>query len=405
MRIFDFILDKLGFGEDEDDELDFGVGMQPEEDAEEMTEVLKKAPVRRADINILDYRERELYIRDKCEQMKAAADDLEGQKHEYQRVTEQLADIDEICALSLSQFTELERSAKKIEKIEADEENYVRPLSKITDSQYREMERQEKEIPDAIKKMRQEEDYQMTVKRDLNLLEGEKGALAYQRKEEKEKATGARTLAFVCTFVSVLACALLFALQITLRFDVRIGYYVVLAFFGITLTAVSVNYKNAQDEQLKAERKLNRAITLQNSVKIKYVNATNLIDFYYSKYKVNNSYELSYMWEKYKEEKAARHHSEEVALKLENARKELAAVLRNYRLNDPAMFVYQTAILTDDDVMQDTRRSLILQRKKLKKGMDFNNYSLEISKKEIEDIVREYPKFSKEILAIVSQYE
>ena len=176
-------------------------------------------------------------------------------------------------------------------------------------------------------------------------------------------------------------------------------------FFAISLTAVYVTYRNAQDEQLKAEKKLNRAITLQNSVKIKYVNSTNLIDFYYSKYNVNNSYELSYMWEKYKEEKAVRHHSEEVAEKLEKARKELAALLRNYRLNDPAMFIYQTNILTDDDVMQELRRSLILQRKKLKKGMDFNNYSLEMSKNEIESLIREYPKFSKEILAIVSQYE
>lgn len=405
MRIVDFILDKLGFGDDEDDELDFGVGMRPEEDAEEITEGLKRAPIRRADINILDYRERELYIRDKCEQMKAASDDLEGQKHEYQRITEQLADIDEICALSLSQYAELERSAKKIEKIEADEEKYVRPLSKITDAQYREMERQEKDIPGIIKKMREEEDYQMKVKRDLNLLEGEKGALAYQRREEKEKASNSRALAFICSFVSVLAAALLFALQLTLKFDVRIGYYIILAFFGFSLTAVCVTYKNAQNEQLRTEKKLNRAITLQNSVKIKYVNATNLIDFYYSKYKVNNSYELSYMWEKYNEEKAARHHSEEVAEKLEKARKELAGLLRNYRLNDPAMFIYQTNILTDDDVMQDLRRSLILQRKKLKKGMDFNSYSLDMSKKEIENLVREYPKFSKEILAIVNQYE
>ena len=53
MRIFDFILDKLGFlDDDDDDELDFGIGMRPEEeeDAEKITEVLKRAPVRRADI-------------------------------------------------------------------------------------------------------------------------------------------------------------------------------------------------------------------------------------------------------------------------------------------------------------------------------------------------------------------
>ena len=407
MRILDFLLDKLGFIDDEDDGLDFGIGMQMEEENVEQIaeEVFRKEPVRRADINVLDYRERDMYVRDKCEQMKAANDDLEGQKQEYQRITQQLADIDEICALSLSQYTELERAARKIRNIEEQEKKYVRPLTKITEAQYREMERMEDEIPEALKKMRREEEYQMTVKRDLNLLEGEKGALAYQRKEEKARASNARALLFICTFVSVLAAALLFALQVTLKFDVRIGYYIVLAFFGISLTAVCVTYRNAQESQLKTERKINRAITLQNSVKIKYVNATNLIDYYYSKYNVNNSYELNYMWEKYLEEKKARHHSEEVALRFEEARRELSLLLSNYRLNDPAALIYNPAILTEEEVMQDVRRGLIMRRKKLKKGMDFNAYSLETSKKEIENLVREHPKFSKEILAIVSQYE
>ena len=267
------------------------------------------------------------------------------------------------------------------------------------------MERLEDEIPQAIKKIRSEEDRQMTIKRDLNLLEGEKGALAYQRKEERVKARNARALLFVCSFVSLLAILLLFALQVTLAFEVRLGYYIVFAFFAVSLTAVYVTYRNAQAAQLKAEKKINRAISLQNSVKIKYVNSTNLIDYYYSKYNVNNSYELNYMWEKYLEEKAARNHSEEVAVKLEAARKELMAILRNYRLNDPAMFIYQPSILTDEDVLTDVRRGLIRRRKKLKKGMDFNQYSLEMSKKEIEDLVREYPKFSREILAIVESYE
>ena len=111
------------------------------------------------------------------------------------------------------------------------------------------------------------------------------------------------------------------------------------------------------------------------------------------------------MWEKYLEEKAARNHSEEVAEKLEKERKELAKVLRNYRLNDPSLFIYQPGLLTDEDEMRELRHSLIRQRKKLKKGMDFNALSLEMSKNEIENIVREYPKFSKEILAIVDQYE
>ena len=206
MQILDWVLEKLGFIDEDDDELDFGIGMQPQEeesveDVEKITEVITRAPLRRADINVLDYRERGVYVRDKCEQMKAASEDLEGQKQEYKRVTEQLADIDELSALSLAQFSELGRAAKKIDTILKDEEKYVRPLTKITESQYREMERLEDEIPPAIKKIRKEEDRQMTIKRDLNLLEGEKGALAYQRKEDRAKARNAKALLFICSFV------------------------------------------------------------------------------------------------------------------------------------------------------------------------------------------------------------
>ncbi|MBR6485184.1 MAG: hypothetical protein IKT17_00695, partial [Lachnospiraceae bacterium] len=66
---------------------------------------------------------------------------------------------------------------------------------------------------------------------------------------------------------------------------------------------------------------------------------------------------------------------------------------------------FKPDLLTDDDEMREMRRGLIIQRKKIKKGIDFNNLSLELSKNEIEGIVREYPRFSGEILAIVSEYE
>ncbi len=404
MRIIDYIKKKLGFVEDSF-ESEFEVNLETGENAENITEVLKHSAIRRADINVLDYKEREMYVRDKCDQMKNAAEEIKREKVEYQKVIERLSDIDELSALPSNNFSGIIRSAKKILQIEQDEENYVRPTSKITDSQYREMERMENEIPGIIKKIKDEEDYQMKVKRDLNLLEGEKGALAYQRREEKEKAGNCKALAFVFVFVSVMAALLLALLHFSLDFEVVLGYYIVLTFLCISMVIICVTYKNAIDSQAKTERKINRAITLQNSVKIKYVNATNLIDYYYSKYKINNSYELSYMWEKYNEEKNARNHSEEIAQKLDDARKELAKNLRTYNINDIALFVFQPYLLTDEMALAEIRKNLIIQRQKLKKGIDFNTFSLESSKREIEDLVREYPKFNKEILAIVSQYE
>ncbi len=75
---------------------------------------------------------------------------------------------------------------------------------------------------------------------------------------------------------------------------------------AIAITFSFTQFRNAQQGQEKAEKMLNRAILLQNKVKIKYVNITNVLDYNYSKYNIDNVYELEYMWEKYLEEKEFR---------------------------------------------------------------------------------------------------
>lgn len=399
-----FIKEKLGFEEEEED--DFSLGLEEGEDAKSVQDVLRRSSKRRSDLNVLDYRERERYIRDCCEQMTASSREVESQKAEYQLVTERLTDLEELCALPATSRNEIKRLAMKIVQIEEDEAAYERPVSKITEAQYREMERMEDEIPQLLERLQKNEEYQMAVRRDLNLLEGEKGALAFQRKEEGEKAANAKTFAVMIVFATVLTVCLLIVLKASLpRMDVKLGYFIMAATAAAALTVVSVVYRSAQDNQTRAEKKLNRVITLQNTVKVKYVNITNLIDYTYTKYKVNNSYELSYMWEKYLEEKEARSHTETVALKMEQARKELLFVLGRYHMKEPAVWIYQPGVLIYEDELKEMRHSLIIQRQRLRKGIDFNLYNLEDSKKEIEQIVKDYPQYAREILAVVSLYE
>ena len=397
-----FIKEKLGFVEEEDE---FSLGLETGEAAEALTDVLRHSPKRRKDLNILDYKERDLYIRECCEQMTVSSKEVESQKTEYRLVTERLSDLEEIASLPQSDINEVKKRVGKIIKIEEDEAAYRRPVSKITEAQYREMERMEDEIPDIISKLKKDEDYQMTVRRDLNLLEGEKGALAYQRKEEKNRAANAKALSTIVVFAAVTAVCLLAVLQFALRLDVKMGCIVTAGLAAIALTAAFVSYRNAADNESKADRKLNRTISLQNTVKIKYVNITNLLDYTYTKYKVNNSYELSYMWDKYLEEKEARHHTEEVAMKMEEARKSLFQLLVHFHIKDPSIWLYQPNVLIYEEEMTEVRHSLIIQRQKLRKGIDFNLFNLEDYKNEIEQVVKEYPQYAREILAIVSQYE
>lgn len=402
MNIFTWIKEKLGFGDDDFDDIEINFSS---ENAESLMESLANASKKRRTLNMNDAVQREQYVREYCDMMQIASKDVDEQKIEYQQVTERLADLEELDKLPMTDKSQVRIRAKKVMEIENEEAGYTRPAKKITEAQYREMQRLRNEIPDVIAKMKEDEEYQMKVRRDLNLLEGEKGAVAYQRKEERSKAKTAKSFAFVALFAAVMAAVLLFVLDKAMNVQVDLGYTILVGMFAVALTASFVMYQNAQAEITKSNRRLNRAINIQNTVKVKYVNITNVLDYKYAKYGVMNSYELAYLWEKYLEEKEAREHDSDIAVRMETARSELYQMLKHYHINDPSVWIYQPGVLVYDDEAKDIRKQLIVQRQRLKKGIDFEMFNLETAKKEIESLIREYPKYGKDIVAIVESYE
>ena len=402
MKIIDWLKDILGFGEDDFDDIEINY---TSESAESLMQSLANASKRRRTLNMNDKAQRDQYVREYCDMMAVASKDVEAQKTEYQQVTERLADLEEFEKLPVTDKSQVRIRANKVIRIEQEDSNYTRPTKKITEAQYREMERLSNDIPDILKKMKADEEYQMVVRRDLNLLEGEKGAVAYQRKEERGRARTARSMAFVAIFGAVMSAALMFVLNQAMHVKVEMGFIILAGAFAVAITASFVMYQNAQSGIARSNRKLNKAISVQNTVKIKYVNITNVLDYNYSKYGVMNSYELAYIWEKYNEEKLAREHDSDISERMEEARSELYQMLKHYHINDPSVWVYQPGVLVYDEEAKDIRKQLIIQRQRLKKGIDFEMYNLETAKKELEALVREYPKYAEDIIAIVGEYE
>ena len=402
MGLISWIKEKLGFGEDDFDDIEIGMSS---DNAESLMESLANVSRKRRTINMHEKAQRDQYIREYCDMMALTSKDVEAQKVEYHQVTERLSDLEELDKLPLVDKSQVRIKAKKVIQIEEEDAGYSRPSQKITENQYREMERLRNEIPNVISKMQEDEAYQMTVRRDLNLLEGEKSAIAYMRKEERAKAKNARTFAVVSVFAAIMALLLLFVVNKTMYIRVQMGYMAVVALFAICLTAVCVMYQNAQAGIARSNRKLNKTISLQNTVKIKYVNITNVLDYNYAKYRVNNSYELSYLWEKYNEERSARQRDTELTMRLEDARSQLYQLLKHYHIADPSVWVYQPGILVYEEEAKEIRTALIVQRQRLKKGIDFEMYNLEAAKKEIQSLVKEYPKYAQDIIAIVEEYE
>ena len=106
---------------------------------------LANASKRRRTLNMNDKAQREQYVREYCDMMAVASKDVEAQKTEYQQVTMRLADLDEFEKLPVTDKSQVRIRANKVIRIEQEDSNYTRPTKKITEAQYREMERLAKE--------------------------------------------------------------------------------------------------------------------------------------------------------------------------------------------------------------------------------------------------------------------
>lgn len=404
MKLLDWLLEKLGF---EDDDEDFGIEF-PELDAggvRSITEAVKGESLLRRDLNVHNPIELEQYIRRICEMMSVSSSDVDIKKGDYQRVTDKLQDMEEIEALPAADKFELKRRAVAILEFEERESKYKRPVSKISESKYREYAQMEDELPEIIKTLKENEEYQMLVRRDMNLLEGEKAGLAFDRKENRKKLANSRGYFVVSTVAALLALLVVYALSGLFYFNPKFPIVVITSILAICYTGIYVSYRDAADSIKKLNRQINRAISLQNTAKVKYVNITNAIDYRYSKYDINSSHELLYNYEKYLEEKEARHHTENAVIQLEQLRNALSVEISRFRIKEPAQFVYQPALLVYEEQMAARRHELVIERQKIRKGMDFEVYNLDAYKDEIENLVKQYPQYSQDILKIVQEYE
>jgi len=84
--------------------------------------------------------------------------------------------------------------------------------------------------------------------------------------------------------------------------DTTWGYFVAVLAGAIAVTVTYVKYMDSQKELRKMQKAMSRLVQLQNKVKIRYVNNTNLMDYLRLKYHTNTSQELEKKWEFYQQE-------------------------------------------------------------------------------------------------------
>lgn len=360
----------------------------------------------RDDLQVHNRKQREEYVRGCLEQIAEASREVENLQHEYQVVTSHLKDIEEIEALPENESRLLMECAKRIDTLERQQSGYKERKNRMTDEKFYQMECMEEEVQEAYEKLEKAEEYQNLIKRDLRRLDSERQAYGFRKIELRHLMKDTRSMTIVCATAVIFCLLLLVVLQYAFSFDVKIGYLATGGIGALAITAIFLKYNDAVRELSQVESGISRLIRLQNTVKIRYVNNTHLLDYLYMKYNVKSAQELGRDYKQYLEEKDERHNYKRAEIELDSSQQELLHILRRYQVKDPMIWLYQTQALLDKKEMIEIRHNLIIRRQSLRRRMDYNKEVIAgKAKAEVKDLVENYPKYAKEILGIVAEYD
>lgn len=360
----------------------------------------------RDDLQVHNRKQREEYVRGCLEQIAEASREVENLQHEYQVVTSHLKDIEEIEALPENESRLLMECAKRIDTLERQQSGYKERKNRMTDEKFYQMECMEEEVQEAYEKLEKAEEYQNLIKRDLRRLDSERQAYGFRKIELRHLMKDTRSMTIVCATAVIFCLLLLLILQYAFSFDVKIGYLAAGGIGALAITAIFLKYNDAVRELSQVESGISRLIRLQNTVKIRYVNNTHLLDYLYMKYNVKSAQELGRDYKQYLEEKDERHNYKRAEIELDSTQQELLHILRRYQVKDPMIWLYQTQALLDKKEMIEIRHNLIIRRQSLRRRMDYNKEVVAgKAKAEVKDLVENYPKYAKEILGIVAEYD
>ena len=360
----------------------------------------------RDDRKINNKEQRDEYVRGCLEQIADATKELENLQFEYNMVTSYLRDMEEIEALPPEEMEVLLEAAKKIDGIEEQKSSFLAKKDRMSDGQFHQMSRIEEEAAEGCEKLKEAEEYQQKIKSDLRRLDGEFQAYLFRRGELKRLISDSRGMILVILIATLLCVGLLSLLRFGFGKDTGIGFLVLIALAAISITVVFTKHNDAVSELGVVEHSMNKIILLQNRVKIRYVNNTNLLDYLYAKYEVQSAGELIKMWKRYQNEKEERDSFRQAEKDLSQYQREFMHELRRFQVKDPDIWLHQTSALYDKKEMVEIRHNLIIRRQSLRSRMDYNREVIAAkAQNEIKDLVESYPKYAREIMGIVDEYD
>ena len=270
------------------------------------------------------------YVVDLCKQMIQASKDIEDNRSEYQLVTKYLNDIQIIEDLTDEEKKPIAECASHVCKLEKQRTDYLQTERRLTESQYAQMQEEEENIPGVIKRLKENETDLDTSKRNMAVIEGKKLEWSMQRSAAVKNQKIMRTAACYLFVIFLTFMALCGILSWYFVIDLQLVMTIIAIAAVLAGAFILIRYQDSSHCVRQMDVNRNHAITVENHVKIRYVNTKNAVDYTCEKYHVRNAKELEYFYGQYLDEARERENLRKTSSDLEYyTKKKKKKMLRN----------------------------------------------------------------------------
>ncbi|MCM1179778.1 MAG: hypothetical protein NC347_05955 [Clostridium sp.] len=308
----------------------------------------------------------------KCDQIVDATYQMEDLRVEYEMVTSYFEDIQRIEELPQNDRMEITDIAKRIAFLESETSAFLHSDDRISDENFRMIQGIEKNLSEVFGQLKELEDMDLKIKRDMKHLEAEKNSLEYLQESIDERQLKLRTFITSFGLIAVLSVLTLAVIGMLTKTSLVLPILLILFIVAVVAAMSVVLYKRLSYEFKLSEMKENRAINLMNKVKIKYINNTSTLEYLYSKYNIKSLRELEYLYDQYLLMVDEVRKYQKSSGDLRQFSDQLSKLLFSYGIKDPDIWTKQSVALIDSREMVEVKHSLNVRRQKLREQIAYN---------------------------------
>ncbi|MDD6481891.1 MAG: hypothetical protein PUF65_06460, partial [Lachnospiraceae bacterium] len=283
--------------------------------------------------------------------------------------------------------------------------NFLKMEKKLSDTQYAQMQEEEENLPRTISRLQANEKDLDAIKKDMSYLEGKKLEWSMQKSNAIRTRNTMRRMA--CYLFAGFATLMALLVVVSWYFEMNLQLPItIIAIIAVVMGGyILIRTQNAARDIRQAEVNHNHAISIENHVKIKYVNVKNAVDFTCEKYHVRNAYELQFLYDQYKKEEQEKEKFRRTNDELEHCSRALVDALLKLHMYDARIWVNYAPAIVDSRELVELKHELITRRQKIRARMEYSLKSITDMKNEAKKNMNQLGSSRQQIEQIIHKIE